>query len=162
MSSKTDIITEDYKEKYGFSDPVEAYAVKGIKGLSEKVVQEIVRIHDEPAWMEQIRMKALKHFLEREPPSWAPELADIDYQSFYYYANPTKKAAASWDQLPEYIRKTYDKLGITEAEKKFLAGVGAIYESESVYHSIQGELAKQGVVFTDTVTALKEYPEIML
>ena len=161
MTSKTDIVTDDYKEKYGFSDPVESYAVQGIKGLSERVVQEIVRIHDEPAWMEQIRVKALKHFLEREPPSWAPELKDIDYQSFYYYANPTKKAAQSWDQLPEYIKRTYDKLGITEAEKKFLAGVGAIYESESVYHSIQGELEKQGVVFTDTVTALKEYPDIM-
>ncbi len=161
MSSKVDIVTEDYKEKYGFSDPIDAYAVKGTKGLSERVVQEIVRLHDEPAWMEQIRMKALKHFLERGPPSWAPELGEIDYQSFYYYANPTAKSADSWDQLPEYIRKTYDKLGITEAEKKFLSGVGAIYESEAVYHSLQGELAKQGVVFSDTVTALKEYPEIM-
>ncbi|MDG6954912.1 MAG: SufD family Fe-S cluster assembly protein, partial [Nitrososphaerota archaeon] len=161
MTSKIDIATDDYVQKYGFSDPVEEYAVRGTKGLSERVVQEIVRLHDEPAWMEQIRMKALKHFLDRAPPSWAPELKDIDYQGFYYYANPTKKAAQSWDQLPEYIRRTYDKLGITEAEKKFLSGVGAIYESESVYHSIQGELAKQGVVFTDTVTALKEYPDIM-
>ena len=161
MASKTDIVADDYKEKYGFSDPVTEYAVKGVKGLSEKVVQEIVRLHDEPAWMEQIRMKALKHFLERKPRSWAPDLADIDYHGLYYYANPTKKSAQSWDQLPEYIKRTYDKLGITEAEKKFLSGVGAIYESESVYHSIQGELAKQGVVFTDTVTALKEYPDIM-
>jgi Fe-S cluster assembly protein SufB len=161
LSSKTDIITDDYKEKYGFSDPVESYAVQGIKGLSERVVQEIVRLHDEPAWMEQIRMKALKHFLEIKPPAWAPDLADIDFQSFYYYARPTAKAADSWDQLPEYIKRTYDKLGITEAEKKFLAGVGAVYESEAVYHSIQGELEKQGVVFTDTVTALKQYPEIM-
>ena len=161
MSSKTDIITDDYKEKYGFSDPVETYAVQGIKGLSERVVQEIVRLHDEPAWMEQTRLKALKHFLNMKPPAWAPDLADIDFQSFYYYARPTAKAADSWDQLPEYIKRTYDKLGITEAEKKFLAGVGAVYESEAVYHSIQGELQKQGVVFTDTVTALKEYPDIM-
>ena len=161
MSSKTDIVTEDYKEKYGFSDPVETYAIQGIKGLSERVVQEIVRLHDEPAWMEQIRMKALKHFVNMKPPAWAPDLADIDFQSFYYYARPTARAADSWDQLPEYIKRTYDKLGITEAEKKFLAGVGAVYESEAVYHSIQGELEKQGVVFTDTVTALKEYPDIM-
>ncbi len=161
MSAETDTVTDDYKEKYGFSDPVETYAVQGIKGLSEKVVQEIVRIHDEPAWMEQTRMKALKHFLDRKPPAWAPDLADIDFQSFYYYARPTAKAADSWDQLPEYIKNTYDKLGITEAEKKFLAGVGAVYESEAVYHSIKGELEKQGVVFTDTVTALKEYPDIM-
>ncbi|MDG7008150.1 MAG: SufD family Fe-S cluster assembly protein [Nitrososphaerota archaeon] len=155
------MVTDDYKEKYGFSDPVESYAVQGINGLSERVVQEIVRLHDEPAWMEQIRMKALKHFLNLKPPAWAPELADIDFQSFYYYARPTAKAVDSWDQLPEYIKRTYDKLGITEAEKKFLAGVGAVYESEAVYHSIQGELEKQGVVFTDTVTALKQYPEIM-
>ncbi len=128
VSSKVDIVTEDYKEKYGFSDPIDEYAVKGVKGLSEKVVQEISRLHDEPAWMEQVRMKALKHFLDREPPAWAPELADIDYQSFYYYASPTKKAAESWDQLPAYIKNTYDKLGISEAEKKFLAGVGAVYE----------------------------------
>ena len=120
-----------------------------------------MRLHDEPAWMEQIRMKALKHFLNMRPPAWAPDLADIDFQSFYYYARPTAKAADNWDQLPEYIKRTYDKLGITEAEKKFLAGVGAVYESEAVYHSIQGELQKQGVVFTDTVTALKEYPDIM-
>ena len=161
MSSKTDVITDDYKEKYGFSDPIESYAVQSSKGLSEKVVQEIVRIHDEPAWMEQIRMKALKHFLDMKPPAWAPELGQIDYQSFHYYANPTKKAAESWDQLPEYIKNTYDKLGITDAEKKFLAGVGAVYESEAVYHSIQGELEKQGVVFSDTVSALKQYPEMM-
>jgi Fe-S cluster assembly protein SufB len=161
LASKVDIVTEDYKEKYGFSDPVDDYAVKGTKGLSERVVQEIVRLHDEPAWMEQIRMKALKHFLDRQPPAWAPELAEIDFQSFYYYSRPTKKAVDSWDQLPAYIKETYDKLGITEAEKKFLAGVGAIYESEAVYHSLQSELSKQGVVFSDTVTAMKEYPELM-
>jgi len=161
LASKTDTITEDYKEKYGFSDSIENYAVKGITGLSERVVQEIVRLHDEPAWMEQIRMKALRYFLDIKPPAWAPDLADIDFQSFCYYARPTAKAAESWEQLPEYIKRTYDKLGITDAEKKFLAGVGAVYESEAVYHSIQGELQKKGVVFTDTVTALKEYPEIM-
>jgi Fe-S cluster assembly protein SufB len=161
LASKTDIVTEDYKEKYGFSDPVDSYAVQGVKGLSERVVQEIVRMHDEPAWMEQIRMKALKNFLDRKVPAWAPELGEIDFQSFYYYASSTKKAAESWDQLPEYIRNTYDKLGITDAEKKFLAGVGAIYESEAVYHSLQGELSKQGVVFTDTVNAMKEYPDLM-
>lgn len=161
MASNTDLVTEDYKEKYGFSDPIDSYAVKGVTGLSEKVVQEIVRMHDEPAWMEQIRMKALRHFLDMKPPTWAPELADIDFQSFRYYASPTKKSVDSWDELPKYIKETYDKLGITDAEKKFLAGVGAIYESEAVYHSLQGALSKQGVVFSDTVTALKEYPDMM-
>lgn len=161
MAGKVEIIPEDYKERYGFSDPTDTYVIMGIKGLSEEVIKEISRIRDEPAWMEQLRLKALRHFLDRKPPAWAPELAKIDFQSFYYYAKPTDRPANSWDQLPEYIKRTYDKLGITEAEKKFLAGVGAIYESEAVYHSIQKELEKQGVIFTDTVTALKEYPDIM-
>ena len=87
---------------------METYAVQGIKGLSERVVQVIVRLHDEPAWMEQIRMKALKHFLSMKPPAWAPDLADIDFQSFYYYARPTAKAADNWVQLPAYINRTYD------------------------------------------------------
>lgn len=159
--SKTDVITEDYKTKYGFSDPVDSYVVKGVKGLNEDVVKEISRLRDEPSWMEQIRLKALRHFFERGPPSWAPELADIDFQSFYYYAKPTDKSANSWDEVPAYIKNTYDRLGVTEAEQKFLSGVGAIYESESVYHSIQSELEKQGVVFTDTVAAMKEYPDMM-
>ena len=134
---------------------------KGIRGLSEKVVKEISRIHDEPAWMEQLRLKALKHFMERKVPEWAPELGRINFQDFSYYATPTSKAAESWDQLPEYITKTYDKLGLLDAEKKFLSGVGAVYESEAMYHSIQKDLERQGVVFTDTVTALKEYPDLM-
>jgi len=161
MAAKADIVSGDYKEKYGFSDPTEGYVVRGIRGLNEDVIKEISRLRDEPAWMEQLRLRALKHFTERRVPEWAPELGEIDYQSFYYYARPTEKSANSWDQVPEYIKRTYDKLGVTEAEQKFLAGVGAIYESESVYHSIQKDLEKQGVVFSDTVTAMKEYPEVM-
>lgn len=161
MATKTEIETEDYKEKYGFSDSTEGYVVRGTRGLNEQVIQEISRRHDEPAWMEQLRLRALKHFMERRVPDWAPELGKIDYQDFYYYAKPTEKSASTWDQVPEYIKKTYDKLGVTEAEQKFLSGVGAIYESESVYHSIQSSLEKQGVIFSDTVTALKEYPDIM-
>ena len=159
MPSKADIVTDDYREKYGFSDPVEEYAVKGIKGLSERVVQEIVRLHDEPAWMEQIRMKALKHYLDREPPAWAPELKDIDFQSFYYYARPTAKAADSWDQLPEYIKKTYDKLGITEAEKKFLAGVGAVYEclsQDTKVYTARGLIPISNVETGDVVFSWEE------
>src|SRR5712691_7681125 len=161
MVTKTDIMTEDYKEKYGFSDPTESYVVRGIRGLNEEVVKEISRLRDEPIWMEQLRLRALKHFLERKVPEWAPELGKIDYQSFYYYAKPTASSAKSWDQVPDYIKKTYDRLGVTEAEQKFLSGVGAIYESESVYHSIQKDLERQGVIFSDTVTALKQYPDIM-
>ncbi|TLX97701.1 MAG: Fe-S cluster assembly protein SufB [Thaumarchaeota archaeon] len=161
MSTKVDIAPEDYKEKYGFSDSTESYAVRGIRGLNEEVIKEISRLHDEPIWMEQLRLRALKHFLGMKVPKWAPELGEIDYQSFYYYARPTAKTSDSWDQVPDYIKKTYDRLGVTEAEQKFLSGVGAIYESESVYHSIQKDLERQGVIFSDTVTALKQYPDIM-
>src|SRR2546429_4780056 len=161
MATKVDITPEDYKEKYGFSDSTESYVVRGIRGLNEEVIKEISRLHDEPIWMEQLRLRALKHFLGMKVPKWAPEVGNIDYQSFYYYAKPTAKTSDSWDQVPEYIKKTYDKLGVTEAEQKFLSGVGAIYESESVYHSIQKDLERQGVIFSDTVTALKEYPDIM-
>src|SRR5256884_2918189 len=161
MATKVDITPEDYKEKYGFSDSTESYVVRGIRGLNEEVIKEISRLHDEPIWMEQLRLRALKHFLGMKVPKWAPELGNIDYQSFYYYAKPTAKTSDSWDQVPEYIKKTYDKLGVTEAEQKFLSGVGAIYESESVYHSIQKDLERQGVIFSDTVTALKQYPDIM-
>ncbi|MDA4127954.1 MAG: SufD family Fe-S cluster assembly protein [Thaumarchaeota archaeon] len=161
MATKTETVADDYKEKYGFSDSTADYVVRGTRGLNEDVVKEISRLRDEPVWMEELRLKALRHFLSMRTPSWAPELGLIDYQSFYYYARSTAKSADSWDQVPEYIKKTYDKLGVTEAEQKFLSGVGAIYESDSVYHSIQKELEKQGVVFTDTVTAMKEYPDIM-
>src|SRR5438309_317637 len=161
MATKVDITPEDYKEKYGFSDSTERYVVRGIRGLNEEVIKEISRLHDEPIWMEQLRLRALRHFLGMKVPKWAPELGDIDYQSFYYYAKPTAKTSDSWDQVPEYIKKTYDKLGVTKAEQRFLAGVGGIYESESVYHSIQKDLERQGVVFSYTVTALKQYPDIM-
>src|SRR5437667_118660 len=161
MATKVDIAPEDYKEKYGFSDSTESYAVRGIRGLNEEVIKYVSRHHYEPIWMEQLRLRALKHFMGMKVPAWAPELGQIDYQSFYYYARPTAKTSDSWDQVPEYIKKTYDKLGVTEAEQKFLSGVGAIYESESVYHSIQKDLERQGVIFSDTVTALKQYPDIM-
>src|SRR5207247_5231435 len=161
MSTKVDIAPEDYKEKYGFSDSTESYAVRGIRGLNEEVIKEISRLHDEPIWMEQLRLRALKHFLGMKVRKWAPELGEIDYQSFYYYARPTAKISDSWDQVPDYIKKTYDRLGVTEAEQKFLSGVGAIYESESVYHSIQKDLEAQGVIFIDRVTALNHYPDIM-
>src|SRR5437773_1105375 len=95
----------------------------GNRGLNEEVIKEISRLHDEPIWMEQLRLRALKHFLGMKVPKWAPELGEIDYQSFYYYARPTAKTSDSWDQVPDYIKKTYDRLGVTEAEQKFLSGV---------------------------------------
>lgn len=151
----------DYEKNYGGSSPTDDYAVKGVKGLNEDVIHEISRRHDEPTWMEQLRLMALKHFLDRKIPSWAPEIGKINFQDFCYYATPMSNAEKSWDQLPPYIKKTYDKLGIPEAEQKFLSGVSAVYESEAVYHGLQKDLERQGVIFTDTVTALKQYPDLM-
>src|SRR5207247_7741546 len=129
-------------------------AVEGRLGLNEEVIKELSRVHDEPIWMEQLRLRVLKHFLGMKVPAWAPELGQIDYQSFSYYAKPTAKTADSWDQVPEYIKKTYDRLGVTDAEQKFLSGVGAIYESEYGYYSIQKDLERLGGILCDTMTTM--------
>src|SRR5207247_9381822 len=105
MSTKVDIAPEDYKEKYGFSDSTESYAVRGIRGLNEEVIKEISRLHDEPMWMEQLRLRALKHFLGMKVPAWAPELGKIDYQSFSYYAKPTVNSDDSSEPVQEHSKK---------------------------------------------------------
>src|SRR5207249_5054468 len=114
----------------------------------------------EPEWMLKFRLRAYEHFVKRPMPMWGGDLAHIDFNDIYYYLRPTDKVEKSWDDVPDKIKATFDKLGIPEAEKKFLAGVGAQYESEVVYHSLREDLAKKGVVFLDTDTALKEQPEI--
>jgi len=148
----------DYS-KYNFRDYVE-YEVKFPKGLTEEIVREISRIKDEPSWMEEFRVKAFRIFMEKPMPNWGVDLSSINFDEFCYYARPTSKKGRSWDEVPEYIKRTFEALGIPEAERKFLAGVGAQYESEVVYHNIRKELEKLGVIFLDTDTALKEYPEI--
>jgi len=156
--SKIDI-SFDYS-KYNFRDLVE-YEIEFPKGLDEKIVQEISRIKNEPAWMEKIRLQAFKIFLEKPLPLWGADLTKIDFNEIRYYAKPTSKKGRSWDEVPEYIKKTFELLGIPEAERKFLAGVGAQYESEVVYHNIRKDLEKKGVIFVDTDTAVKEYPDIV-
>ncbi|HLI46836.1 MAG TPA: Fe-S cluster assembly protein SufB [Geobacterales bacterium] len=148
----------DYS-KYNFRDYVE-YEVKFPKGLTEEIVREISRIKDEPSWMEEFRVKAYRIFAEKPMPTWGVDLSSINFDEFCYYARPTSKKGRSWEEVPDYIKRTFEALGIPEAERKFLAGVGAQYESEVVYHNIKKELEKLGVVFLDTDTALKEYPEI--
>lgn len=162
MSSDTALLAElDKDYKYGFHDE-EDYVYKSKKGLNEEVVREISRQKGEPQWMLDIRLKALKHFQERPMPTWgASDLSEIDFDDIYYYVKPSEKTENSWDDVPEYIKDTFEKLGIPEAERKFLAGVSAQYESEVVYHSITEELEEQGVIFLDMDSALKEYPEIV-
>ncbi len=147
----------DYQ--YGFKDP-DTYVYKSEKGLSEDVVRKISAMKGEPEWMLQFRLKALNHFMQRPMPAWGPDLSGLDLEDIFYYVRPAEASEKSWEDVPETIRNTFDKLGIPEAEQKFLAGVGAQYESEMVYHSIQEHLSKQGVIFLSIEDGLRQHPDI--
>jgi len=155
-------IGDDYDTKYGFRDP-EEYFHKGARGLNHEVVEMISRMKKEPAWMTEFRHKALDTFLAKPMPRWGnTELLDsIDFENIYYYIKPIELQGRSWDEVPDNIKKTFDRLGIPEAEKKFLAGVSAQYESEVVYHSLKEDLEKQGIVFLDMDSGLRERPDIV-
>ncbi|MDT7865277.1 MAG: Fe-S cluster assembly protein SufB, partial [Thermoproteota archaeon] len=156
--SKIDL-SFDYS-KYNFRDIVD-YEILLPKGLNEDIVREISRIKNEPSWMEEFRVKAFKIFMEKPMPTWGVDLSKLRLDDIHYYAKPTSKKGRSWDEVPEYIKRTFERLGIPEAERKFLAGVGGQYDSEVVYHNLRKELEKQGVIFVDTDTAVREYPEIV-
>jgi Fe-S cluster assembly protein SufB len=161
-TSRIEDLNVDYKTKYGFADP-EQYLMKAPKGLSHEIVEMISRYKQEPEWMREYRHQALDIFYEKPMPRWGnSELLDaIDFDDIHYYLKSSEGSARDWDDVPENIKNTFDRLGIPEAEQKFLAGVTAQYESEVVYHNIQEEVAKQGVLFTDMDTALREHPEIV-
>ncbi len=158
MVTKPELDIEQYK--YGFSDP-EDYVFKSKKGLNKEIVEEISRMKGEPDWMRDFRLKALEYFEKRPMPSWGADLSDIDFNNIFYYVRASAQNEKSWDDVPEYIKNTFDKLGIPEAERKFLAGVGAQYESEVVYHSLRADLEKLGVIFLSMDQALVEYPDIV-
>src|SRR5437763_2291797 len=149
--------------KYGFSNPDEAtdYFFKSGRGLSHEIVEAISAHKDEPEWMRKFRHKSLDYFLARPLPTWGGNVRDIDFENIFYYISPTEKQAEKWEDLPAEILDTWNKLGIPEAEKKYLAGVGAQYESEVVYHSLQEELSKQGVLFLDMDSGLREHEELV-
>lgn len=148
------------KYGYGWADSDVAGA-SARRGLSEDVVRDISAKKDEPEWMLQARLKALRVFERKPMPRWGSNLDGIDFDNIKYFVRSTEKQAASWDELPEDIRNTYDRLGIPDAEKqRLVAGVAAQYESEVVYHQIRADLKDQGVVFLDTETGLREYPDI--
>src|SRR5918999_5757867 len=153
-------INADYKEKYGFFDP-ENYLFKAPKGLSRKLVEEISEYKSEPQWMRDFRLKALDHFMNRPTPTWGGNLGQIDFDDIHYFVRASERSERSWEEVPEDIKNTFDKLGIPEAERKFLAGVGAQYESESVYHQVREDLEKQGVIFMDMDSGLREHEEIV-
>ncbi len=154
-------INSDYKEKFGFSDPETGYVYKAPKGLSRELVESISEYKDEPEWMRVFRLKALEHFESRPTPQWGGDLDQIDFDDIHYFVRASERPERSWDDVPEDIKDTFDRLGIPEAERQFLAGVGAQYESEVVYHQINEELEKQGVIFLDMDTALREHEDIV-
>ncbi|HXY79927.1 MAG TPA: Fe-S cluster assembly protein SufB [Gaiellaceae bacterium] len=160
--SETEVVQEigsDYGIKYGFHVP-EDYFFKSGRGLSHELVDAISSHKGEPDWMREFRHKSLEYFLARPLPTWGGNVGEIDFENIYYYIKPTEKQAHSWEELPADIKDTWDKLGIPEAEKKYLAGVGAQYESEVVYHKLQEDLTKKGVIFLDTDTALREHEDL--
>ena len=161
--SETEIakgIRDDYKYGFSNSDDAANYFFKSGRGLSHELVEAISSHKNEPDWMRKFRHKSLDYFLARPLPTWGGNVAEIDFDNIFYYIKPTEKQVDKWEDLPADILDTWDKLGIPEAEKKYLAGVGAQYESEVVYHKLQEHLEKQGVIFLDTDTALREHEDL--
>jgi Fe-S cluster assembly protein SufB len=151
-------IKGDYQ--FGFHD-LDQSVFRARKGLDREIVAQISEIKGEPGWMLDIRLKALDIFLQKPLPRWGGYLDDLHFDDIYYYVKPSDRAGRTWDDVPENIKKTFDRLGIPEAEKKFLAGVGAQYDSEVVYHSLKEDLEKQGVIFVSPDQAVQEYPDLV-
>ncbi len=145
----------------GWSDE-EDYVFKPRKGLNHEVIKEMSALKKEPAWMLEFRLKAYARFLDKPMVPWfATKMPELDFDDIYYYIKPTDKQVDAWDELPDSVKNTYEKLGIPEAERKYLAGVTAQYESEVVYHRNREDLERQGVLFTDMDSAVRDYPEIV-
>ena len=151
---------EEYKERYGFNDQTIEYE-SFEKGLNEEVIRKISAIKNEPEWMLEKRLTAYKIFLSKPTPLWGADLSAIDYDDIYYYRQPKGREANRWEDVPADIKKTFEKLGVPEAEAKFFAGAEAQFDSSVVYSHVNKELERQGIIFTDTDTAVKKYPELM-
>ncbi len=147
------------KYKYGFSDP-DVSVFKTRKGLDREVVEQISHMKGEPEWMLEFRLKALEHFEQRPMPTWGGDLSKLNLDDIYYYVRPAEKEGRSWDDVPDTIKETFNRLGIPEAEQRFLAGVGAQYESEMVYHSVQEHLKEQGVIFVSIEEGLRQHEDL--
>jgi Fe-S cluster assembly protein SufB len=163
VAEKRDLagINSDYKEKFGFHDSESGYAYKAPKGLSKEIVESISDYKNEPQWMREFRLKALEHFYSRPTPKWGGDLDQIDWDDIHYFVRASEKNSRDWSEVPDDIKNTFDRLGIPEAERKFLSGVGAQYESEVVYHQVNEKLEAQGVIFTDMDTALREHEDLV-
>ncbi len=151
---------EDYIRKYGFYDTIQPVFQTG-RGLSRRVVEEISYEKGEPKWMRDFRLRAYEIFLAKPMPTWGPDLSGLNFDEIVYYIKPTERQGRSWDEVPEEIKRTFDRLGIPEWERKFLAGVGAQYDSLVVYHNLAKQWEEKGVIFVDTDTAVREYPDLV-
>ncbi len=158
MALEREVYDRDYS-RYDFRDDIE-YVYRAPKGLKEEIIRDISKRKNEPDWMLNMRLQGYKHFLERPMPNWGGDLSKIAFDEITYYAKPSEKEERSWEEVPEKIKKTFERLGIPEAERKFLAGVGAQFESEVVYHNVLKELEEKGVIFMGTDAGLREHPEI--
>jgi len=156
----TGVIASQDDYKYGFHDDNVKTVLETGKGLTEEIVRQISAWKNEPEWMCEFRVKAFHQFEKMEMPNWGPDLSEIDFQDFTYYKKVSNEAERSWEDVPEEVKNTFEKLGIPEAEKKYLAGVTTQYESEAVYHNMLDEVREKGVLFLDIDSALKEYPDI--
>ena len=153
-------VNDEYTEKYGFHE-AENYSFKSRRGFDLDIVKDISRMKQEPEWMTDFRIRSYEAFEAKPMPNWGSEvLGQIDFNNIFYYIKPTDGQSKTWEDLPSEIKNTYDRLGIPEAEKKYLAGVGAQYESEVIYHSLAKDLESKGVLFKDTDSALREHPEL--
>ncbi|MBP9594607.1 MAG: Fe-S cluster assembly protein SufB, partial [Trichococcus sp.] len=150
-------VVDDYK--FGFHDDAKIIYSTG-KGLTEEIVREVSASKDEPEWMLDFRLKSLEAYRKAGLPKWGPDLSTLQFDDITYFQKATDKVARTWDDVPDEIKETFEKIGIPEAERAYLAGVTVQYESEAVYHNMKDEFEKLGIIFTDTDTALKEYPEI--
>lgn len=157
--SKKDIKFQDDEYRYGFKDEDVSILNTG-KGLNEQTVREISKLKNEPEWMLEFRLKALDIFNRSPMPKFGPDLSSLDFDSYTYFIRPSEKEAQDWNEVPETIKNTFDKLGIPEAEQKYLAGVSTQYESEVVYHNMLKEIEDKGVIFLSTDMALKLYPDL--
>ena len=160
MTTDTRQAVQDRRAEYAFHDDL-VYLHEAKRGLTRETVEEISAIKGEPDWMLQYRLRAYEHFLKRPMPAWTDGLDRIDFDKIVYYRKPSEREERSWEDVPDQIKQTFERLGIPEAERKFLSGVGAQYDSEVVYHSVKEELANLGVVFMGTDQALQEFPDIV-
>ena len=160
MSTTPEIgVRDNYETKYGFHD-ADGFVFKSRKGLDRDIVEQISKMKGEPQWMTDYRLKAFEIFEKKPTPTWGADVGQIDFQDIYYYVKPTEKEAKTWEDVPADMKRTFDKLGIPEAEQKFLSGVGAQYDSEVVYHKVQEKLEKLGVIFLSCDHGLRDHEEL--